>query len=570
MKKFRKIFNFISYIILVSLPVIFVTVSLKLFKIQEQYLEQAISSERRTKTVYALKDLSERNLISALLQSKIGNNNSDAKYYLANLIISVQKLRTNNEYESEIVKSFYDRLNNLHTQYSIPGNQNTFIYKEILGLIRILDSEQAKYSNEFLANLTSSLSKRKYIIWIFQILNFLMAGFFIYLMWLRISKINSEIKLSENEKLYDVMFNSLDEGVFVIEPDGNIRHCNTSAYKILGVRKSDLISSNLQKVFGKIRLENGSTNIFSQSLIKKLFSEPIRNFIFKLNDTEKNTKWLSISTDALPLALGSTTKLLILTFIDVTKEMEHRITIEEQKSMLTNAERLSTLGTVAANIAHEIGNPLTVIRGNADILKRLSASNSPTDQENAKKRADVILKSIDHVSKIISGVSRLSRGGDKDPYAYIFLPKLIEETLVFTADKFRKSNVKLEVCSIPEIEIECREIQISQVILNLVTNACDAAENTDGKWVKVEAFEEDKNQISILITDSGTGISPEVLQKIFQPFFTTKQIGKGTGLGLPISKQIIADHNGQLFIQTSKEGNTQFIVKLPKTQSVQN
>lgn len=406
--------------------------------------------------------------------------------------------------------------------------------------------------------------------YVFILLKKFTGALLIYLLCFRNSRISLNLKSNKLENFNDVIFNTLIEGVIIIDLNGSVQDCNRAACDILGISKSELINNNLQQIFGIFQQENGVENFFSPHLIKKLFYEPTRSFVFKFNNSQKSTIWVSISTATHPVTIENCVQLLILTFLDVTNEIQNRKTIEEQKALLLNSERLSTLGNVAANIAHEIGNPLTVIRGNADILKRLFDSKNPVDQESAKKRAVVILKSIDHISKIISGVSRLSRFGDKDTYSYIYLPKLVEETMVFTAERFRKSDVRLQLSAVPEIEIKCREIQISQVILNLVANACDAAEETDGRWVKVDIQEDPKDFITILVTDSGKGISPEVMQKIFQPFFTTKQVGKGTGLGLPISKQIVEEHNGQLIIQTSHDGYTQFVVKLPKIQSVQN
>jgi C4-dicarboxylate-specific signal transduction histidine kinase len=108
-------------------------------------------------------------------------------------------------------------------------------------------------------------------------------------------------------------------------------------------------------------------------------------------------------------------------------------------------------------------------------------------------------------------------------------------------------------------------VQISQVLLNLISNACDAIAERDEKWIRIGA-ERKNGLVSIYVMDSGTGIPETVREKMFQPFFTTKEIGKGTGLGLSISTGILDAHNGSLSIDSTKP-NTCFVVQLPESQA---
>ncbi len=114
--------------------------------------------------------------------------------------------------------------------------------------------------------------------------------------------------------------------------------------------------------------------------------------------------------------------------------------------------------------------------------------------------------------------------------------------------------------------IQCRESEIAQVLFNLLINACQAEEQLSERWVTLNCEEEDE-KIRIVVKDSGPGIPTDIRQKIFQPFFTTKDIGQGTGLGLSVSVGLVEGHNGQLWLD-DKEQNTTFIVQLPKLQSL--
>jgi len=123
--------------------------------------------------------------------------------------------------------------------------------------------------------------------------------------------------------------------------------------------------------------------------------------------------------------------------------------------------------------------------------------------------------------------------------------------------------------SLPEdLCFEGREVEISQVVLNLLSNASDAIETLSDKWIKLSVFSR-QDFVEIHITDSGDGIRPEIRKKIFQPFFTTKAIGRGTGMGLSISSGIIQKHRGELQID-SQNPNTCFIIRLPKKQQSSN
>jgi C4-dicarboxylate-specific signal transduction histidine kinase len=124
----------------------------------------------------------------------------------------------------------------------------------------------------------------------------------------------------------------------------------------------------------------------------------------------------------------------------------------------------------------------------------------------------------------------------------------------------------LQMEPIPDdIKIHCQEVPISQVLINLIGNSCDAIQGQKDKWIKISAEIKDEN-VFLSVTDSGNGIPALLQEKIFQPFFTTKAIGQGTGLGLSISKGIINSQNGNLTLDTQCK-NTKFVIQLPKSKA---
>ena len=128
--------------------------------------------------------------------------------------------------------------------------------------------------------------------------------------------------------------------------------------------------------------------------------------------------------------------------------------------------------------------------------------------------------------------------------------------------RFFYQNVELIVECDPGIVVACRPTQIAQVILNLLNNAYDAVSLLPEKWIRLTVTAVSAGAVEICITDSGHGVPTTILDKIMQPFFTTKEVGRGVGLGLSISQQIIDDHRGKLYLDASHP-NTRFVVELP-------
>lgn len=241
--------------------------------------------------------------------------------------------------------------------------------------------------------------------------------------------------------------------------------------------------------------------------------------------------------------------------------------LEVQKNLTFHASKMSALGEMAGGIAHEINNPLTIIGSTTRIIKKL-VERENIEADMISKKCDDIDRTIIRISKIISGLRTISRDASEEKFEKASLHTIFEDVLALCAEKFKHNNVALEVDlkeSAFHETIDCRQVQLSQVFLNLIGNAYDAIEELQGdKWIKVSTKNLD-DKIEIRFRDAGPGIPQEVQDKIFQPFFTTKEIGKGTGLGLSLSNSIIKSHNGDFYID-NKESTTCFVVIIPKNQ----
>jgi signal transduction histidine kinase len=232
-----------------------------------------------------------------------------------------------------------------------------------------------------------------------------------------------------------------------------------------------------------------------------------------------------------------------------------------QKSRAEYAAKMATIGQMAGTIAHEINSPLTIIHLSAEQMSRsLNSPVIPTEQLHSQ--ISKIQKTTERIAGIIRGLLSLSRDGSRDPFLRFRLDLAMEDTLSFCREKFKNAQIELKLDHFPELEIEGREISLSQVFLNLLTNAFDASCGKKNSWIRVE-LKDLGTQAEVSVENSGELIAPEIRQKIFAPFFTTKKMGQGTGLGLSISKGIVEDHSGSLEIDEDNKF-TRFVVRLPK------
>lgn len=253
---------------------------------------------------------------------------------------------------------------------------------------------------------------------------------------------------------------------------------------------------------------------------------------------------------------------------DYSDNLEHLVVdrereLQDQRLKAINSARLVALGEVSAGIAHEINNPLTVIDGKVRSLKHLLTKNDQAQDEFCEGLS-TIQRMSERIAKIVKSMKSLSRDTTLEEFSIVRVGQLISDVKELFQTKLKYHNIDFNVSvENEELHIKCKEIQLSQVLLNLINNAYDAIIDLpeEKKWIMLKIFSED-GFLKFIIQDSGNGISKEVAEKIFQPFFTTKDVGKGTGLGLSISFNIIKAHGGHFYYDTSSP-HTQFVFTIP-------
>jgi len=354
-----------------------------------------------------------------------------------------------------------------------------------------------------------------------------------------------ERKALENQALKDFSENiieSIDAGIVAWNPEQCIESWNSSMEKLYGISSSEAEGKQLR-------------DVLPAELISELprHSEPYRSLnLYKFHLKNAVGRSLIVNLSTVPL-LGKDDQVIgrLLIMTDLTDRVE----LEDQ---LVQAEKLSSIGVLAAGVAHEVNTPLAVITSQLQMLMRQLSSDDPHSPV-----LDRVVKQGFRASEIINNLLKFSRVSGSER-AELELNKVIQETLLLVAPVLRSAKISVQTefdSDLPAIHGNAGKLQ--QVFMNLIMNARDAMPYGGDLAVTTRAVD---STVCVEIADSGVGISPENLRRIFDPFFTTKATNRGTGLGLAVSYGIIREHSGKIFVDSSVGRGASFRLEFPASR----
>ena len=246
---------------------------------------------------------------------------------------------------------------------------------------------------------------------------------------------------------------------------------------------------------------------------------------------------------------------------------ERTDSLKEKQAQLVQSGKLASIGELSAGVAHELNQPLMVIRGNTQLILRNLRKGKVSEDDLASK-LEMVERNTKRMMDIINHLRIFSRQADSN-YEPLNVNKIIEDCFLMVGEQLRLHNIEVEKHLAPDLpKVEVNANQLEQVFLNLITNARDAVDESvqaKNKYINIKTGTSDgnRNAIEILIKDNGNGITSDVVDSIFNPFFTTKEVGKGTGLGLSISYGIIEEHNGKIDVAETGPDGTTLRIELP-------
>lgn len=381
------------------------------------------------------------------------------------------------------------------------------------------------------------------------------GGFLIFtvlLKWSAVLKEEVEEKtreLRKSEGLYRSLVERAEDIIFRVDKKGNFLSMNSYGYNFFKRRPKDILEHNLADLFPPDCAES------QLKTIEEVFEKDVSRHLICPVFLNEGEYWLSTNFSGILDEFGKVSSIL-----GISRDITERRKMEEQ---MYNTEKLASLGTMAAGVAHEINNPLAIILGFTEMLLEKVSPDSEVNE---------ILKTIEkqglNAQRIVSNLLSFARFSEPKEEE-VDIKENIETILTVEGNTLALYKIFVErdmVEPLPKVKGDPGELQ--QVLFNVISNAVSAMKEGGGLLKIVTRAVDNERNVEIRISDTGSGIKKENRAKIFDPFFTTKKVGEGTGLGLAISYALISKHGGTITFETkteeeSKETGTTFIVTLP-------
>lgn len=360
-----------------------------------------------------------------------------------------------------------------------------------------------------------------------------------------------EEKLDESEKKYFAIFDNIPNPVFVLDVNTlEILDCNESVQAIYGYTKDEIIKRSFLELFAD--KEKGRY----ASILR---TSAVMNQAKHINKTGEH---LFVNIRISPSEYPGR-KVLLVTTSDITQRLE----TEQQ---LIQASKMATLGEMATGVAHELNQPLTVIKTAGSYLMKKVEKNETIDDDILFTMAQEIDSQVDRAVKIINHMREFGHKSDI-ALKQIQVNEVLQRAFEILGQQLKTRGIEVVWNLEPDLPMILADSgRLEQVIINLLLNARDAL---DEKWQspeyskgekKIELNTRSENKsVVVTISDNGSGIPATYLDRIFEPFFTTKEVGHGTGLGLSISYGIIQECEGSIQAVPNVNGGTSFIIKFP-------
>jgi PAS domain S-box-containing protein len=363
----------------------------------------------------------------------------------------------------------------------------------------------------------------------------------------------------KSEEKYRTLFNSDPNPIFIL---------SSNNFKILDVnqRAQDSYGYSRKELLGLPFLQIGEDTDEELAQGLKNLAEDQSLLFTKKRHYRKGGKPFYVNINMSFATYGERNVIMVST-TDITE-------VVEKETQLIQAGKMTTLGVMAAGMAHEINQPLNVIQVCADFFLKMLRRGQPIEDEDLKTMANDIVANVERAAGVIKHVRDFARQSEL-VHSKVNINDPIKDVFKVFGHQLKVHDIETVLDLDPDIpNIMAEHNRLEQVLINLVSNAIDAMDEkssqpeaqTSPKRLSIKSFVEN-DRVMIYVSDTGTGMSEEVKNKIFEPFFTTKKVGKGTGLGVSISYGIVKDYNGSIEIDSEIGQGTTFKLTFPAISS---
>jgi len=365
-----------------------------------------------------------------------------------------------------------------------------------------------------------------------------------------------EMEIRKSEKKYHSIFNNIPNAIFVVDVETmRVLDCNEGALRLYGFDKSEIISEPFLQLFDQSERDG-----YLDRLKAATFLNQVRHVT--------RTGQIIFTDIRISPSEYAERKALLIVASDITK----RLMAEQQ---LIQASKMATLGEMSAGVAHELNQPLSVIKTASSFIMKKIKKTEAIDPSILQTMAHEIDCHVDRAAKIINHLREFGRKSEvtREPIE-------INTALDKAHDMFNQQLKLREIAVVKDFAEDLPLVladanRLEQVFINLLINARDAIEDKLEKtgrigWEKQIRLKTraENAKVKIDIEDSGIGIAENVKDKIFEPFFTTKKVGRGTGLGLSISYGIVQDYGGMIQVQSVESMGTKFTIEFPAANAI--
>ncbi len=349
-------------------------------------------------------------------------------------------------------------------------------------------------------------------------------------------------ELRELKDYNENVLESLDSGIVVLGLDGEITSWNRSMETLYGRKRQDVRGRPLAEVFPDKFMEalRGTLDLGNQGEIAH---------IYKLHLPSSDGRSLMVNVSVAPFQSGAAEQSGTILIID---DVTARARLEEQ---LQHTEKMASVGLLAAGVAHEMNTPLAGISSYTQLLR-----GQMEETDSRSELLDKIEKQSFRAAKIVNSLLNFSRSSGTE-FEQVDVNKALVDVLSLVEHQMSGSRIRVRRELAEDLpSIRGNENRIQQVFFNLILNARDAMPR--GGWLTLVTYA-DTDTVVIEVKDTGHGIRRDHIRRIYDPFFTTKGIGRGTGLGLSVSYGIVQEHGGAIFVDSTPGQGTKFQVALP-------